>query len=211
MAKTNIAVIDYGAGNILNVLKALSYIGLDATFTQNPDDIANADAIILPGVGAFAPAMAALNQRQLIAPIQSAVQRQIPLLGVCLGMQLLFDSSTEHGDTKGLGLIPGDVVPIPTDLGVKVPHMGWNQNHVTQSHPLANPIDDEYTYFVHSYYAKTQAKYILSETNYGIAIPSLVGYQNVFGAQFHPEKSSTIGLEVLRQFGQYVNANKESI
>lgn len=196
-----IAIIDYDAGNTFNVQKALAYIGLEAVLTADPETILNADGVLLPGVGAYAPAMAVLKEHGLVDVIHEVVKREIPLLGICLGMQLLFEESEEYGPTPGLGLIPGKVKEIPRDLGLSVPHMGWNKNVVHQSHSAFSNVDDQYTYFVHSYYVDTDPEYITSIANYGIDVPGIVERGRVYGMQFHPEKSGVVGLNLLRTFG----------
>ena len=146
-----IAIIDYDAGNTFNVQKALQHIGLDAVLTADRDTILAADGVILPGVGAYASAVSVLRERGLIEVIHEVVDRNIPLLGICLGMQLLFDESEEYGPTPGLGIIPGTVKAIPSDLGLRVPHMGWNQNTLCRKDSVFSDVADKYTYFVHSY------------------------------------------------------------
>ncbi len=156
-----IAIIDYDAGNTFNVQKALAYIGLEAVLTADSATILNADSVLLPGVGAYA----LLKERGLVDVIHELVKRDIPLLGICLGMQLLFEESEEYGPTPGLGLIPGKVKEIPRNLGLSVPHMGWNKNVVHQPHSAFSNVDDQYTYFVHSYYVDTNSEYITSTEN----------------------------------------------
>ncbi|MCH5462478.1 imidazole glycerol phosphate synthase subunit HisH [Lactobacillus sp. LC28-10] len=199
-----IAIIDYDTGNTRNVKKAMDFLAIPNTLSADPDVISSADGLILPGVGAFGKAVEALKVRGLIPVIQQAAKQGMPILGICLGMQLLFDRSFEFGETAGLGLIPGEVVAIPENLGVKVPHMGWDQNQVTRVDPIANGFDQQSTYFVHSYYVKTRAQYILAESDYGVKIPSIVRHQNVIGMQFHPEKSGRIGLNGLAAFKELV-------
>ncbi|GMA70360.1 imidazole glycerol phosphate synthase subunit HisH [Leuconostoc litchii] len=202
-----IIIVDYGAGNIRNVMKAIEYTGLDAKVSQNPIEIAEADGVVVPGVGAFASAMTKLRERGLVEPIQQFSKTGKPLLGVCLGMQLLFDSSTEFGETTGLGLIPGQVVELPKQKNYKVPQMGWNKNKVSQVNPITRTINDKYTYFVHSYYALTDPKYIAATVNYGkIDVPSVVINNNVIGAQFHPEKSGQDGLKIWQNFKEMVES-----
>lgn len=200
-----IIIVDYGAGNIRNVMKAIEYTGLNAKVSQDPADIASADGLVVPGVGAFASAMDKLRERNLVEPIKEFSNSGKPLLGVCLGMQLLFDSSTEFGETTGLGLIPGQVVELPKQEHYKVPQMGWNQNKVSQINQITRTMNDKYTYFVHSYYAVTDSKYIAATVNYGqVDVPSVVVNKNVIGAQFHPEKSGQDGLEIWQNFKEMV-------
>lgn len=200
-----IIIVDYGAGNIRNVMKAIEYTGLNVKVSQDPAEIAAADGLVVPGVGAFASAMDKLRERNLVEPIKQLSNSGKPLLGVCLGMQLLFDSSTEFGETTGLGLIPGQVVELPKQENYKVPQMGWNQNKVSQINPITRTMNDKYTYFVHSYYAVTDSKYITATVNYGqVDVPSVVVNKNVIGAQFHPEKSGQDGLEIWQNFKEMV-------
>ncbi|MBZ6010521.1 imidazole glycerol phosphate synthase subunit HisH [Leuconostoc gelidum] len=207
MSKENpvIVVIDYGAGNIFNVMKAINYVGLAAKLTKDPSEILAADGLVIPGVGAYKTAMDKINENQLLVPIKKAANNGTPILGVCLGMQLLFDSSTEFGETIGFGLIPGEVVRLPQNTGFKVPQMGWNQNSVTIENALTQGIKNEFTYFVHSYYVKTDPKYIAASVDYGVQVPSVVIKDNIIGAQFHPEKSGEVGLRVWQAFANMVS------
>lgn len=194
-----IAVIDYGAGNVFNILKACRFLNVNAKLTADPDEILHADGIILPGVGAFKAAMDQLRQKQLVPVIKKAVSLQIPLLGVCLGMQILFDSSTEFGKTAGLHLIPGKVVRFPQN-NLFIPQVGWNQNDLRQSNSIFKAVANQYTYFVHSYYAQCDPQYIISSVNYGVTVPAIVQRGQVYGMQFHPEKSGHVGLQLLAEF-----------
>ncbi|MBC1458994.1 imidazole glycerol phosphate synthase subunit HisH [Listeria newyorkensis] len=197
-----IAIIDYDAGNTKSVSKALDFIGIENTITATKKTILEADGIILPGVGAFPQAMAALEERDLIAVLQEAVAHGKPLLGVCLGMQLLLDSSEEFGYTQGLGLIPGHAKLLPDTA--KIPHMGWNQLEVTQDSPLTRDQDGNFVYYVHSYYAVCEAKYVMASSDYSVEIPGIIANENVYGAQFHPEKSGQAGLEILQGFKEVI-------
>lgn len=199
-----IAIIDYDAGNTFNVQKALQHIGLEAVLTADRDTILAADGVILPGVGAYASAVSVLRERGLIDVIHEVVARNIPLLGICLGMQLLFDESEEYGPTPGLGIIPGTVKAIPNNLGLRVPHMGWNQNTLCHEDSAFSGVADKYTYFVHSYYVDTDSQYITTTADYGIKVPGIVEKENVYGMQFHPEKSGAVGLNLLRTFGNII-------
>ncbi len=196
-----IAIVDYDAGNTFNVQKAFAHLGVDTVLTADPEVILNSDGVVLPGVGAFKAAMDTLVERKLVDVLKQVAEKNIPLLGICLGMQLLFDSSTEYGLTEGLGLIPGAVEALPADLGLMIPHMGWNQNLVkNHSSIFADVADREYTYFVHSYYAKCDDQYITTTADYGVDVPGIVERDSVYGMQFHPEKSAHVGLNLLRTF-----------
>ena len=196
-----IAIVDYDAGNTFNVQKAFAHLGVDTVLTADPEVILNSDGVVLPGVGAFKAAMDTLVERKLVDVLKQVAEKNIPLLGICLGMQLLFDSSTEYGLTEGLGLIPGTVEALPADLGLMIPHMGWNQNLVkNHSSIVADVADREYTYFVHSYYAKCDDQYITTTADYGVDVPGIVERDSVYGMQFHPEKSAHVGLNLLRTF-----------
>lgn len=196
-----IAIIDYGAGNLFSVKHALEYLGEACCLTSDRAELIKADSMILPGVGAFPYAMNMLRQTGL-TDIICEESRKKPLLGICLGMQMLFETGYEFEPCSGLGLIPGTVRPIP-DRGLKIPHMGWNQLHLSQpDNPLLSGIsENDCVYFVHSYMADTDAAHIAADCQYGAAIPALVSNQNVFGAQFHPEKSGEVGLQILKNFG----------
>lgn len=194
-----IAIIDYGLGNLRSVIRGLEKAGAHAVITGNAAEIASADGLVLPGVGAFHEGMDQLG------PLQETVlgsARQVPLLGICLGMQMLLETSEEHGIHQGLGLIPGCVKRFPRGSGQKVPHMGWNSLHIDKAdNPLfAGFRQDEYLYFVHSYYADTRPEYKLSTTQYICPFSSSVGNRDVFGVQFHPEKSGAAGLRLLKNF-----------
>ncbi|MBJ7693898.1 imidazole glycerol phosphate synthase subunit HisH [Weissella sp. GP1] len=202
-----VAIIDYGAGNVQNVMKALKVVGVQGVLTRETTEIMKADGIIIPGVGAFKSAKQQLDQLGLTSIIQDYARDGKPVLGVCLGMQMLFDRSTEFGETTGLGLIPGSVVELPEQENYKVPQMGWNKNRVYQALPLADQLADKYTYFVHSYYVNTVRDYIVADVAYGdVAVPSVVRKGNVIGTQFHPEKSGEVGLSVWRAFAKMVTA-----
>lgn len=200
-----IGIVDYGRGNLRSVEKALQKLGYSARILEKPEELDQVKGIILPGVGAFADAMAALEEQGWIQPLLQYAQSGRPFLGICLGMQVLFEVGEEHGVHKGLSLLPGRVVKFP--MGRKVPHMGWNT--LTQEKPcfLLEGIPDEaYFYFVHSYYALTEDEEILvGRSDYGVRFPALVGRDNIWGAQFHPEKSSPWGLKLLENFGRWVS------
>lgn len=200
-----IGIVDYGRGNLRSVEKALEKVGFEATIMSSPAEIGLVKGIILPGVGAFADAMQALRQGGWIEPLTQFARSGRPFLGICLGMQILFDIGEEHGEHAGLGLLPCRVVKFPP--GKKVPHMGWNSLQLEKPSYLLEGIPNEsYFYFVHSYYAVPGEKGdIVASSDYGIVFPAVVGKNNVWGAQFHPEKSSPWGLQLLTNFGKWVN------
>lgn len=203
-----ITIVDYDTGNIKNLQRALQAVGIDSKVTDQKNELLAANGIILPGVGAFSTAMNELKKRNLIEPLQTAAKNQIPILGICLGMQLLFDESFEFGQTQGLGLINGSIVKIPETNSLTVPQTGWNQNQLCQNDPIGEIFANQYTYFVHSFYAKTNPENIITEVDYGIKIPGMVKKNNVIGFQFHPEKSGEIGLRGLTKFKELTeNAN----
>jgi glutamine amidotransferase len=196
-----IALIDYGISNLRSVQKAFEHLDTEVTLVDTPDRLFQADRLILPGVGAFPAGMKGLQERGLIEPIKQAAREGKPLIGICLGMQLLFASSDEMGETQGLGLLPGKVTRI-IGSGLKVPHMGWNQLDVMRDHSLVQDLTSgSYAYFVHSYaiYPEDQS-IVLATTDYGGPFASIVGRGNICGLQFHPEKSQVVGLKLLRNF-----------
>ena len=197
-----IAIIDYDAGNIKSVEKALQFIGEEAILTRKPEEILSAERIILPGVGCFSDAMTNLHKYDLPAVINEAVERKIPFLGICAGLQLLFEESEESPGVQGLGLLSGQILKIPARKGLKIPHMGWNSLQLQNEGRLFAGLDDEeYVYFVHSYYLQAKDETIVkATTEYGIDIHASVECDNIFGCQFHPEKSSDVGLKILKNF-----------
>jgi len=201
-----IAIIDYGVGNLFSLCCSFKYIGLDAVITGDPDVVKNADKLVLPGVGAFADAAAMLRKDGLAELVLSEARGGKPLLGVCLGMQLLFEKSYEFGEHKGLGLIRGVVAPIKPRIpdGFKVPHIGWNAlKFPGGKSPLFKYIDEgEHVYFVHSFHAEECAESTIATTEYGADLTAAVAYGNVYGTQFHPEKSSAVGLRILQAFAE---------
>ena len=205
-----IAVIDYGAGNLQSVKKALDFIGCENVATANADDIADADGIILPGVGSFGDAMASLRERGLDKVIESEVKKGKPLFGICLGLQLLFEESEESPGVKGLGLLKGKIRKIPKQEGIKVPHMGWNSLEIkNKSGIFENVNDGEFVYFVHSYYLTADNESDVSaRTFYSVPIDAAVCHENISAVQFHPEKSGECGLKMLRSFAKLVGGNK---
>lgn len=199
-----VAVIDYDAGNIKSVEKAVLSLGGDVRITRDRDEILMADHVILPGVGAFGDAMEKLHQYGLADVIRETVQKQTPFLGICLGLQLLFESSEESEGVQGLGILPGSIVRLPEKAGLKIPHIGWNSLRYPNRGRLFEGVPEEsYVYFVHSYYLATRDPQIVTATTeYAAHIHASVEKGNVFACQFHPEKSSDVGMRILRNFMQ---------
>lgn len=196
-----IAIIDYDAGNIKSVEKALQYLGEEAVITRDAGEILMADKVILPGVGAFGDAMEKLNRYGLVPVIHEVVEKGIPFLGICLGLQLMFESSEEAPGVEGLGLLKGKIVRIPEGDGLKVPHMGWNSLSFPKKGRLFAGIpENSYVYFVHSYYLQAEEDIVTAAAEYGVTIHASVEKGNVFACQFHPEKSSHTGLTILKNF-----------
>lgn len=200
-----IAIIDYGVGNLRSVQRAFEYVGAEVTVTTHRGTIASASAVVLPGVGAFGKAMSNLERAGLTDVIRQVIDRGRLFLGICLGLQLLFEESEEMGQHRGLGVFGGKVKRFEVDL--KVPQIGWNQIHIQRPGPLLEGVaDGSYAYFVHSYYvAPTDPEIVLATTDYEIDYASIVGQSNVFGIQFHPEKSQAVGLRILRNFASLVS------
>ena len=201
-----VTVVDYGRSNLLSVRRALEHCGADVRFAAEPGDILRAGALVLPGVGAFGDAAALLRRGGLDQVILEEASRGKPLLGICLGMQLLLERSFEYGEHPGLGLIPGDVVPLAPALppGYKVPHIGWNALRFPVDRPVS-PLfrhihEGDYVYFVHSFYGANCAASTIATAEYGAVLTAAVARNNVFGVQFHPEKSGAVGLSILRAF-----------
>ena len=199
-----IAIVDYGVGNLFSLASSVRSLGLEVTITRNAADLRAADHILLPGVGAFADAMDKLTATGLV-PVLKEETRHTPLLGICLGMQLLFDKSYEFGEHEGLGLIPGQVCPLAEDLtdpALKIPHIGWNALDITRpDDPLFRYVQNgEYVYYVHSFYAKDCAASTLATSEYSIPVTGAVRQGLVYGTQFHPEKSGDTGLRLLKAF-----------
>lgn len=197
-----IAIIDYDAGNIKSVERALQKLGQEVIVTRDAETILSADKVILPGVGAFGDAMENLRRYHLDKVIYQVVERNIPFLGICLGLQLLFEKSDESKGVEGLGILEGEICRIPDCEGLKIPHMGWNSLHLQNNGRLFKDIDeDAYVYFVHSYYLKAKdEKIVKATTEYSTHIHASVEKGNVFACQFHPEKSSDVGLQILKNF-----------
>ncbi len=200
-----IAVVDYGVGNLFSLSASLDYVGLDTKITSVEEEIRKADKIILPGVGAFKPAMDRLLQSGLKEVIDEEVKNGKPLLGICLGMQLLFERSHEYGIHEGLGYIKGEVIGMEGRVRpeTKVPQMGWNRLNIKKDNPILKYIKDgEYVYFVHSYFASGCDSAIVASVDYDVTVPAIVNCNNVYGTQFHPEKSSMTGLGLLKAFDE---------
>jgi glutamine amidotransferase len=197
-----IAVIDYGAGNLRSVYNALTHLGADVITVDTPAGLDEAEKIVLPGVGAFGAGMKALRKADFEQPLLDAAQAGTPILGICLGMQYLFESSNEMGHHTGLGLLPGRVVKFAENNGLRIPHIGWNQLDVRQESPLLTGLPEApYAYFVHSYYVEADdPDDVLATTDYGLNYASVVGRGNVYGIQCHPEKSQDVGLRILKNF-----------
>lgn len=203
---TKITMIDYGASNIRSALKAFEYLGADVELTGDPAVVARADKLVLPGVGAFGSGMQAVRSLGLVEATQERVQAGVPLLGICVGMQFLFDSSDEMGEHAGLALVPGDVTRFqPADPSLKVPHMGWNRIEHDATHWLLQKVPSgSYVYFVHSYYCRPVAPpTTIAHATYDQPFAAVVAHENVFGIQFHPEKSQKHGLQILQNYIEY--------
>ena len=198
-----VGIIDYGVGNLFSLKSSLSVLGFDAEIVDSESKIAKCDRLILPGVGAFGDAAKALRESTLDKTVIKAANEGIPLLGICLGMQLLFEKGLEFGVHEGLGLIPGQVVPIKPLIGNnKIPHIGWNQLYLSENKGdiYKYTLENEFVYFVHSYHAECPEKFITARTEYGAMLTASVQNGNVMGAQYHPEKSGDAGLLILKSF-----------
>jgi imidazole glycerol-phosphate synthase subunit HisH len=204
-----IAIIDYEMGNLRSVQKAFERVGHAAVITSDPAVLADAQKIVLPGVGAFRDAIAALRERRLVEPIRRAIDQGKPFLGICLGLQLLFEKSYEDGEYEGLGVLRGDVVRFKVPAAFKVPHMGWNQIQIRKRSPVMTGIDDgAHFYFVHSYYVAPQDQSVVAtETDYSGPFCSSVWRDNLFAVQFHPEKSQSAGLQLLKNFAEMTDGS----
>lgn len=205
-----LVVIDYDAGNLRSVEKAFALLGETPVITRDPQVLLRADKVVLPGVGAFGDAMEKLQQYGLVDIIKTIIKNGTPFLGICLGMQLLFESSEESPGVEGLGICKGKILRIPETEGLKIPHMGWNSLHYDNLGRLYRGIpEDSYVYFVHSYYLKAeQPEIVAASTDYAVQIHASIEQGNVFGCQFHPEKSSDVGLKILKNF---IELGKENV
>ncbi len=205
-----IAVVDYEAGNLMSVVKALDFVGAETVRTSDPAVLGKAAAVVLPGVGNFGDGMRSLEKMRLVAPIKDSIGRGVPFLGICLGMQLLMESSEEAPGTAGLSIFKGRVVRF-RDGSLKIPHMGWNNVRLTGRHPLfAEVPDNSFFYFVHSYYVLPDDQgIVLGTSNYETDFAAATGRNNIFATQFHPEKSQDAGLQILRNFVKSVYSNGE--
>ena len=203
-----IAIIDYGVGNLKSVEKAFQFIGCDAVVSSDKDFILKADAVVLPGVGAFADAMDSLKKAGMVEVVNKVIAGGTPFLGICLGMQLLFDCSEEGGEeVKGLGIFKGSIRQLPLDMNLKVPHMGWNLLKVKGESQIFKDLpQNPYVYFVHSYYLDAKDKSIVAATtSYGIEFDVAISSKNVYATQFHPEKSGEVGLAILRNWVKLIS------
>ena len=200
-----IAIIDYGVGNLYSLSHSLSFLGIENRVTRSEEEILSAQKLILPGVGAFGDARQKLRDTGMDRLVLRKTAAGAPLLGICLGMQLLFEKSYEYGEHEGLGLLPGEVCPLKADIpeSLKVPHIGWNGLHLRGESPLLAAVQEgDSVYYVHSFYAKGAGDAVKAESEYGVMVPGLVQRGNVFGAQFHPEKSGPVGLKILKAYGE---------
>jgi glutamine amidotransferase len=210
-AALELKIADYGMGNLRSVAKAFEHVGVRAVVTSQPAEIESAVAIVLPGVGAFPEAMREIERRGLAAPIRERAAAGTPMLGICLGMQLLFERSAEHGGAAGLGLLPGTVEPLRAP-GLKLPHIGWAHLRIEQPSPLLDGIaEGEPFYFVHSLAARPEPAELIASADYGGRFAAVAGRDRVFGTQFHPEKSSAAGLRMLRNFAAVAAASRAPV
>lgn len=196
-----IAIMDYGVGNLGSVLNAFKYLGYDAKITSDVNEIINADKVILPGVGAFDHAMKRFIEKGFDKVMDILLEKNTPVLGICVGMQMLFEYSYEYGKHKGLGILKGNIIKFDEKLD-KVPQIGWNEIKVLKENRLLDGVDGKYVYFVHSYHVDS-TEYAISETTYAnVTYPSAIHYKNIYATQFHPEKSGEVGLKILKNFGE---------
>ncbi len=201
-----LAIVDYGVGNLFSLRSSLDYIGKQAVVTSDPAVLRMAERIILPGVGAFGDAIEKLRAGGLEKAVRREAESGKPLMGICLGMQMLFEKSYEYGEHNGLGFIKGEVIPMENTIpgGLKIPHIGWNRLEKKKNSPILSSIgEDDYVYFVHSFYVEGNNENTVATTEYGKSITAAVQKDNIFGCQFHPEKSGDVGLAILRDFCEY--------
>jgi glutamine amidotransferase len=204
-----IAIVDYGIGNLGSVTKGFRHVGAEVELTGEPDALRRASALVLPGDGAFGATMEEIEGRGLVPVLREAVEKGVPLLGICIGMQVLFEESEEHGLFQGLGLLPGRVRRF--DDSLTVPHMGWNELHPHQEHPLLEGIEDgAHVYFVHSYFCDAPRDVTIASSDYGRDFAAIVGRDNVLGVQFHPEKSQQVGLRMVANFVRFVENTRRA-
>ncbi len=203
-------IIDYGAGNVQSVLNAFKKLNFPVTLTSDPELLKRADAVIMPGVGSFGDAMDNLRQRGFEEPIKEFIRAGRPFLGICVGLQALFEDSEESPGVKGLGILKGNILKIPQNIGedgkvLKIPHMGWNSLEIKENSVLfPSGVENPYVYFVHSYYLKAKEDIVVATADYGVKIDAAVQKDNVFACQFHPEKSGEEGLNILKRFINYI-------
>jgi glutamine amidotransferase len=207
--KLVIAVVDYGIGNLGSVTKGFRHVGAEVQLTGEPEALRRASALVLPGDGAFGATMAEIERRGLVPLLREAVEAGTPLLGICIGMQVLFEESEEHGVFQGLGLLPGRVRRFDGEL--PIPHMGWNELHPHQPHPLLQGISDgAHVYFVHSYFCDAAPEVTIASSDYGRDFAAIVGRDRVLGVQFHPEKSQEVGLRMVANFVRFVETTRRA-
>ncbi|WP_208590892.1 imidazole glycerol phosphate synthase subunit HisH [Gracilibacillus suaedae] len=200
-----IAIVDYGMGNVASVRTAFQRLGYDVEITDSIERLKVASHIILPGVGSFQAAAREINQRHLAEPLRKLAEEK-PFLGICLGMQLLFDKGYENGSSDGLGLIPGEVNRMETEY--ILPHIGWNQLQIENNNQAFAPFQDKHVYFVHSFQARTEQQYLVATADYGTKVPGIVQNGHVYGMQFHPEKSGEVGVDLLKVFMKETNSDR---
>ena len=204
-----IAIVDYGIGNLGSVTKGFRHVGAEVSLTGDHELLRRASALVLPGDGAFGATMDEIEGRGLVPILREAVEAGVPLLGICIGMQVLFEESEEHGRFQGLGLLPGRVRRFDGEL--PIPHMGWNRLHAQGAHPLLEGLPDgAHVYFVHSYFCDTEPEVVIASSDYGRDFPAIVGRNRVLGVQFHPEKSQGVGLKMVANFVRFVEATRRA-
>lgn len=208
-----LAIVDYGMGNLFSVASSLEFLGIKAVISSDKKVIEDSSHILLPGVGAFRDAAKILKESKMDEFLKNQANLGKPILGICLGMQILFEKSFEYGEHEGLGLLKGDIIPMKGNINpnLKIPQIGWNDLRFHKTHPvLKNLKNQDYVYFVHSYFASNCDESLIASTNYGGQIPAIVGKDNILACQFHPEKSSEVGLEILKSFVKWDGKFKEN-